>query len=382
MKSILPGATIGILGGGQLGRMTAMAAISAGYKVHVLDPDPHCPAAMLAETLITAPFGDDEAAAELARNCDVVTFEIEKIPIESMIAAERHAPVRPGFQVLEVIQDRARQKAWLEAHGFPIGPYKPAMNKAQLLAGAHELGGAAFIKATSGGYDGRSQVYVKEPTAALEAWKKLGELPSIIEEALDLDREISVLVARNPNKEIAIYPPALNHHEERILDWSALPATLDAQHDKMAREIARGIAEEFRIEGLIVVEMFLLRDGRLLVNELAPRTHNSFHSTQRGCATSQFEQAFRSVCNLPLGSTEVLHPAAIVNLLGDLWLGNKPPDFSAALIIPTAQVHLYGKPVPRPGRKMGHISTVGGTTEEAVARAREARAKLGVPVMA
>ena len=385
--AILPGETIGIFGGGQLGRMTAMAARSLGYHLRVLDPDPSCAARFVVDTLVSAPFDDPTAAAWLARGCAVVTLEIEKIAAESMAAAARHAPTRPSGEVLAIIQDRLRQKRWLEKHGFPVGAFLEAHSADELAAAVSTLGGAVFVKSTTGGYDGRSQAVLDDQADAAAqraVWASLGGGACVVEKALDLHEELSVLVARRPSGDCAVYPPALNHHEDRILDWSVLPGPLPAAIAGQAASLARDVAEKIGVEGLLVVEMFLLRDGTLLVNELAPRPHNSFHATEVACLTSQFEQMVRAICDLPLGSTEVVRPAAIANLLGDLWLDDpgdaksskRPPAFDAALAESGVRLHLYGKRVPRPGRKMGHISAVGDTPEDAVRRVLEARNRL------
>ncbi len=365
-KPILPGATIGILGGGQLGRMTAMAARSLGYRVHALDPDPSCASRYVVERLITAPFDDAGAAEELARGCAVVTLEIEKISLESLGAVARHVPLRPSRAVLEIIGDRGDQKSWLEENGFPLGPWRKAASSEELHRAAKELGGDLFVKTRRGGYDGGGQARVKTADESVGAFTLLGGVPVVAERALDLEAELSVLVARSPSGEIAVYEPALNHHEERILAWSCLPGPLPPQVKRDAVELAREIARKIAVEGLLVVELFLTRDGKLYVNELAPRPHNSFHATEIACLTSQFEQHVRAVCDLPLGSTEVTRPAAIVNLLGDLWVDGQSPAFDRALEIPGVRVHLYGKRVARPRRKMGHLSASAPTPEEAV----------------
>jgi len=376
-KPILPGATLGILGGGQLGRMTAMAARSLGYHVHALDPDPSCAARHVVEKCITAEFDDDVAAAYLAKGTQVVTLEIEKVSLGAMAAAARHAPVRPSEQVLHVIQDKARQKTWLTKHGFPLGPYRLAASEVELREGLTALAHPAFVKASFGGYDGMAQVQVKGPDEAAHAFRQLKSRVVVAEKALALKAELSVLVARSPSGETAVYPPALNHHEQRILAWSVLPGALPEEVSRQAVEMSREIATALDVEGLLVVELFFTEDGELFVNEMAPRPHNSFHATEVACLTSQFEQAVRAVCDLPLGSTEVVRPAAIANLLGDLWMGTQPPAFDQALAIPGVRLHLYGKRVARPGRKMGHLSAVGLTPEEAVVRVMEAKARLG-----
>jgi 5-(carboxyamino)imidazole ribonucleotide synthase len=376
---ILPGATIGILGGGQLGRMTAMAARSLGYHLAALDPDPSCAARFLVETCITADFDDVQAARELAARCSVATVEIEKISIEVMRAVQELVPMRPGPDVLHVVQDRARQKDWLAERSFPVGPYRKASSEDELRQVAQSLGGKCYVKATRGGYDGRGQDILTGPDDAPRVWAELGGVPVVVEKALELESELSVLVARRPSGDARTYAPALNHHIKGILEWSVLPGPLPHAVANQAESIARDIAAALGVEGLLVAEFFLTRAGELFVNELAPRPHNTFHATEVACATSQFEQHTRSVCDLPLGSTELLRPAAIVNLLGDLWAGDAPPPFDKALEISGVQIHLYGKRVARPGRKMGHLLAIGATPEEALQKVQEARTRLNRP---
>ena len=374
---ILPGSTIGIFGGGQLGRMTAMAARSLGYRIQVIDPDPACPARFVVDNTFTAPLDDVEAAEDLARGCDVVTIEIEKVGIAALNEAAKHAPTRPNAAALEIIQHRARQKDWLVQNGFPVGPSRRVSSAAELERAARELGAREyFVKAAQGGYDGRGQVLLHAPEDAHKAWLYLGAEVCVIETALDLDFEISVLAARNAKGECTAFPPALNHHVDRILAWSVIPAPIDPALASEATALAREITTKLDIVGLLCVEMFVTKQGELLVNELAPRPHNSYHASERGCATSQFEQCVRAICNLPLGSTDVLQPAAIVNLLGDLWLASPHPAFDKAMSVPGVRVHLYEKEVPKKGRKMGHLSAVGSTPEEAVERVKRAKAIL------
>ena len=381
---LLPGATIGILGGGQLGRMTAMAARSLGYRVQALDPDPSCPARFVVDACFEASWEDAHAAADLARGCDVVTLEIEQIALASLEAAAQHAPVRPGPAMMGTIQDRILQKEWLQQHGLPLGNWRAARSAAELTGAATALGGRCFVKSARGGYDGRSQVKLgfdgaSDAVACAAAWDALGARPVAVEQALNLEMEISVMVARSARGECVSYPPAVNHHEQQILVWSGLPASLPPQLAQQAQELAHSIAEQFSLEGLLAVEMFVTKDGRLLVNELAPRPHNSYHASERACVTSQFEQAVRAVCNLPLGAVEIVQPAAIVNLLGDVWLeaaDARGPRFDAALAVPGVRLHLYEKHVPRRGRKMGHLSAIGTTVDEAVARVSEAKSRL------
>ncbi len=379
MSAILPGATLGILGGGQLGRMTAMAARALGYRVHVLDPDPHCACAPVVERLITAPFDDAAAAVELAKGCDVVTLEIEKVSVAGLRQAAAHAPVRPSAEVLDIIQDKGRQKTWLSLTGFPVGPFQLAATDADVRAACARFADRAFVKRCQGGYDGRGQVMVQTQAQAQEAFGLLGGAPCLVEQALPLKAELSVLVARRPSGEVAAYPPALNHHEHRILDTSQLPAPLPAAILSQATALCLRLAQALKVEGVLVVELFLLEGDALVVNELAPRPHNTFHATEVACVTSQFEQLVRAVCDLPLGTCEVMRPAAIVNLLGDLWQGRKTVPFDAALEVPCTRLHLYGKGEARPGRKMGHLSAVGSTPDEALARVKEAKRRLELP---
>ena len=363
-----PGKTIGIFGGGQLGRMIALAARPLGYRVHVLDPDPDCAARPVVEKVITAPFDDVDAARTLAKGVDVVTLEIEKIGLAALTAAAEHAPCRPDATILETIQDRALQKRWLKGHAIPIGPYMEAATPAQLKRAAEQLGGRCFAKAAHGGYDGRGQMELASADEAVAAWDELKAESVVCEFALDLDKEISVLVARSAGGEIAVYPVAHNHHEKRILAWSVIPAEIPEELATKAQDLARGIADGLKIVGLLAVEMFLTKTGELLVNELAPRPHNSYHASDSACVTSQFEQVIRAVCGLPLGSVATVRPSAIANILGDAWEKGEP-KFERALAIPNLKLSLYGKQ-PKPGRKMGHLTASAETSEDAVAVVR------------
>ncbi len=356
-----------------------MAARELGYRIHALDPDPSCAARFVVEQCITAPFDDALAAAWLAHHVGVVTIEIESIAHAALLAAAEHAPVRPGPAILAMIQDRVAQKTWLADHGFPVGPFRVARSEAALREGLAALDGPCFVKAARGGYDGRGQHEAASAADAAAAWETTGRGPCVAERALALEAELSVLVARSPSGEIAVHPPAMNHHEQRILAWSVLPAPLPAPLLRRAEEIGRALATTMEIEGLLVIELFLV-GGELLVNELAPRPHNSFHASAVGCATSQFEQHVRAVCDLPLGSTRVLRPSAIVNLLGDLWgEDGAAPPFERVLGSADTRLHLYGKRVARPGRKMGHLSATGDSPEQAVELVRAAYAALSLP---
>jgi 5-(carboxyamino)imidazole ribonucleotide synthase len=379
-ESILPGATIGILGGGQLGRMTAMAARSLGYRIQVLDPDPACPASFVVDACFQGGWDDAWEAGNMARGCDVVTLEIEQISLASMEAARKHAPMRPGAEILAIVQDRIEQKNWLTKHGFPVGPYRSARSLDELQEAAKALGGPCFVKSSHGGYDGKGQAKIGFNGAATEddvreAWTAVGERACVAERAITLEQEISVMVARSPRGEMKIFPAASNFHENQILAWSVIPATIPVTIEIQARKIAEEIADTLQLEGIMAIEMFLTKDGTLLLNEMAPRTHNSYHASERACTTGQFEQAVRAICNLPLGDVGVVQPAAIANLLGDVWLDG-PPRFDAALAVPGVRLHLYEKERPRRGRKMGHLSGVGATPAQAVERVLEAARRL------
>jgi len=364
VNAILPGASIGILGGGQLGRMTGFAARTLGYNVNILDPDPNAPGFAVASLAITAPFDDEIAAARLAEHSQVVTLEIEQVSTVTIEAAARFAPTRPGASAVYTVQERGRQKEFLAANGFPLGDFAIAHDADECAAAVARLG-RSIVKATMGGYDGRGQVRVASADDGHHAFTAIGARRCVVEQFLDLEVELSVLVARSANGEIKAYPPSRNHHEAGILVWAVTPTGLDPDLEHRARELALGIADALGIVGLLAVEMFVTRDGRLLVNELAPRPHNTYHHSERAVATSQFEQLVRAVCGLPLGDTSIVRPAAIHNLLGDLWEG-RTPDPSAALTIPRARLHLYGKASARPGRKMGHLSGCGDTPDEAL----------------
>ena len=374
MTAILPGSTIGILGGGQLGRMVAMAARSLGYRVQVMDPDPSCPARFVVDACFEGTWDDAHAAADLARGSDVVTLEIEQVSLECLESAAKFAPVRPSAELLGVIQNRIRQKDWLRERGFPLGAWRPATSAQELSEAVAVLGPKCFVKSAHGGYDGRSQVKLGfgDNTTPEEAWRLLGEQPCVVEQAQDLDLELSVMVARSPRGETRSFPSATNHHERQILVWSVIPSLVSPEIEQRAQQLACSIADSFTLEGLLAVEMFLTKSGDLLVNELAPRPHNSYHASERACVTSQFEQCVRAVCDLPLGDVSIVQPAAIANLLGDLWLDHEP-HFDRALGVPGVRVHLYEKHQPRKGRKMGHLSAVGATPQEAIARVLEAQ---------
>jgi 5-(carboxyamino)imidazole ribonucleotide synthase len=379
-KRIVPGSLLAILGGGQLGRMTAMAARTMGYRVRVMDPEAACPASFVADETIVGRWDDVDAARRLATGADVVTLEIEQIGVDALNAVAEIARLRPGVEPVRIIQDKTLQKAWLAENGFPVGQFRVVRSEEELREAVGALGGRAFLKVGRGGYDGRGQakIGIERPVTGAEvtnAWESIGAKPAVAEQALELDYEISVMAARSPSGEVRAYPAARNHHENQILAWSVLPAAVPRDLEIAAEALAEALITKLDMVGLLCAELFVTTDGQLLVNELAPRPHNSYHQSERGCVTSQFEQLVRAVCDLPLGATELISPAAIVNLLGDVWL-NGEPSFPRALAVPGVRLHLYEKRTPRAGRKMGHLSATGATAQEALERVLEAKGRL------
>ncbi|MFZ1939312.1 MAG: 5-(carboxyamino)imidazole ribonucleotide synthase [Terracidiphilus sp.] len=378
-KIIPPGGLLAILGGGQLGRMTAIAARTMGYRVRVMDPEAACPASFVVDETIVGRWDDVDAARRLATGADAVTLEIEQIGADALEEVERIAPLRPGVEPIRIIQDKTLQKTWLAENGFPVGPFRVVRSEQELHNAVPELGGNVYLKTGRGGYDGRGQARIgpgaSRGSGLGEVWRELGERPAVAEQALDLEFEISVMAARSPSGEVRAYPAARNYHESQILAWSVLPAGVPRDLEIAAEALAEALITKLDLVGLLCAELFVTANGELFVNELAPRPHNSYHQSERGCVTSQFEQLVRAVCNLPLGSTELVAPAAISNLLGDLWL-NGEPNFPSALQVPGVRLHLYEKLSARPGRKMGHLSSVGATAEEALERVLEAKRRL------
>jgi 5-(carboxyamino)imidazole ribonucleotide synthase len=377
---IPPGSTIGVLGSGQLGRMFAIAARRMGYRVHTLSPDYDTPTGQIADREVQAAYDDLDAVRDFARGVDVVTFEFENVSAAATEAAAGHAPVRPAGSVLHTTQHRLREKGFLAGAGFPVTPFAAVRSLDELRAALAALGTPAVLKTAGWGYDGKGQVRIAAPGEAAAAWSSLGGASlggqeAILEAFVDFDREVSVVAARGLDGSFAHFGVIENRHHRHILDVSTAPAAVPAEVEQEAVAIARGILEGLEVVGVLCVEMFLTRDGRLLVNELAPRPHNSGHLTFDACVTSQFEQQLRAICGLPLGSPELLRPAAMANLLGDLWSEGEP-GWEAACRFPDVKLHLYGKAEARPGRKMGHLTALGGTVEEARERVMAARAAL------
>jgi 5-(carboxyamino)imidazole ribonucleotide synthase len=370
-RIIPPGSTLGVLGGGQLGRMFAIAARRLGYRVHTYDPTEDAPTAHVADVAVHAPYDDVDRVREFARAVDVVTFEFENVPAASAAAAAEVTLVRPSGRALDVAQHRLREKAFLRERGLPVAPYGEVRSEADLAAAIARVGRPAVLKTAAFGYDGKGQVAIGPQTDPLEAWTSLRRKEAILEAFIDLEREISVIGARGVNGELSFFPPFENAHRHHILDVTVSPADVPARLAGEAVAIMRDVLEGLEYVGLLCIEFFVARDGRLMVNELAPRPHSG-HLTFDACRTSQFEQQVRAICGLPLGSPELLGPAAMVNLLGDVWQHGEP-DWAAALAMPDVKLHLYGKSDPRPGRKMGHITVMSATRDEARDRALEAR---------
>ncbi|HEX8723685.1 MAG TPA: 5-(carboxyamino)imidazole ribonucleotide synthase [Pyrinomonadaceae bacterium] len=375
MSAILPGATVGVLGSGQLGRMFAIAARRMGYRVHTYSPDSDTPTGQVADREYEHPYDDLDAVREFARNVAVVTFEFENVPSAAVEAASRLAPVRPSGAVLHTTQHRLREKTFLSSRGFPVAPFRHVTTLETLRAALAEVGLPAVLKTAGFGYDGKGQTRLDTPDDAPRAFAALGGREGVLEAFVDFEREVSVVAARTEGGEFAHYGVVENTHRRHILDLSVAPAGVGEGVAREAVSIARAVLEELGVVGVTCVEFFLTRDGRLLVNELAPRPHNSGHFTFDACVTSQFEQQLRAVCGLPLGSTGLMRPAAMANLLGDLWQGGEP-DWRAALRFPDVKLHLYGKTEARAGRKMGHLTALAPTAEEAAGAALAARAAL------
>jgi len=372
VRVIGPGAVIGVLGSGQLGRMFAIAARRMGYRVHTFSPDDDTPTGQVADVEVTASYDDLDALRAFARNVHVVTFEFENVPIEAVDAVEAFAPVRPSGVALHTAQQRAREKTFLADRGFPTVPFARAETLDELWASVARIGTPAVVKTAAFGYDGKGQHKVTTPADLEIIWRAIGNQPAIVEKFVSLQAEISVIAARGLDGEIAEYAPFENRHRNHILDVTTCPAAIPAPVARRAVDIARAILDELQYVGLLCVEFFLTTDGELLVNELAPRPHNSGHLTFDACVTSQFEQQVRAICGLPLGSTELLRPAAMANLLGDLWSGGEP-NWAAACRFRDVKLHLYGKTEPRAGRKMGHVTALAKTVDEAQDRAVAAR---------
>ncbi|EGL83482.1 phosphoribosylaminoimidazole carboxylase, ATPase subunit [Caldalkalibacillus thermarum TA2.A1] len=366
-KVIRPPAVIGILGGGQLGRMLALSAREMGYQVVTLDPTANSPCGQVADKQIVAPFDSLEGARQLARDADVLTYEFENISARVAHELERDSYLPQGYRLLYSTQNRLREKVAIESAGVAVAPYVPVRSADDLYAGLDRLGYPALLKTAEGGYDGKGQFVLRteQDIAKAERQVRTSEREWVLEQFVPFVKELSVIVARNPQGELRTFPVAENIHRENILHLSIAPARVSEKIKQEAAAIAVKLAEAFQLVGLLAIELFLLEDGRLLVNELAPRPHNSGHYTQQACPTSQFEQHVRAVCNLPLGDTKLLQPTVMVNILGE----HLAPVLEALpRLDPAFKLHLYGKKEATPKRKMGHLNVSTDDLEQALAK--------------
>ncbi len=373
--AVLPGRTIGILGGGQLGRMFALAARQMGYRVHALDPTRDCPAGQIADHEVCAAYDDKAKVVEFAENVEVVTFEFENIPAESLEAIAELRPVRPAPSVLHICRHRLREKDFLHSHGFPVTRYRAVRDPEELRLAVSEFGTPCVLKSADFGYDGKGQVLIKDEQQINAAWQQMGRPVGVLEAFVPFSKELSVVCARTIDGDVVSYPVAENEHRRHILDVTIVPASINVMVAQQAAGLARSITRTLDVVGVLAVEMFLVGEDRLLINELAPRPHNSGHFSIDACSTSQFEQQLRAVCRLPLGDVRLHSPVAMANLLGDLWLDGEP-NWAAALRYPNVKLHVYGKHEPRPGRKMGHLTALAPSPAEARQIVVEARAAL------
>jgi 5-(carboxyamino)imidazole ribonucleotide synthase len=366
---ILPGSTIGCLGGGQLGRMFALSARRLGYRVHTVDPTPDSPTGQISDREFNVPFTDIPTLLEFAAGVDVVTYEFENIPVDALDALAPKVTLRPGRDVLYTTQNRQREKEFLRKHQFPIGPFRVVRDEAELRAAVAVLGLPCVLKTADFGYDGKGQQKIVAESDLAEVWRRHGDRAGVVEAWINYQAELSVVVARGVpdaagDNPVQAFPPTLNEHENHILATSVAPAPLAASIAARAQHLAAGVASRLDVIGLLAVEFFLTRQGDLLVNELAPRPHNSGHYSFDACVTSQFEQQLRAVCGLPLGDPRLNTPVVMRNLLGDIW-ANGEPDWPGLLALPGLRLHLYGKNEPRPGRKMGHYCVLNESLDRA-----------------
>ncbi len=372
MTPLLPGSTLGVFGSGQLGRMFALAARRMGYRVRVYSPDRDTPAGQVADAEIVGAYEDRDAVAAFCRGVGAVTFEFENVPSAVAEVAAAFVPVRPGGSVLHVCQHRLREKSALCEAGLPVPRFAAVRDLTDLEAAADVIDRNGVLKTASSGYDGKGQAKLTPDSNLEAAWESLGTVEAIYEEFVAFEKELSVVGVRGADGATAFYGPIENGHRNHVLDLSRCPADVPDSVKRDAVEIARRVLETLDVVGVLCVELFLKADGSLLINETAPRPHNSGHLTIEAFATSQFEQQVRAVAGLPLGSTEQLRPAAMANLLGDVWPSGEP-RWDRALAVPGVALHLYGKSDPKPGRKMGHLTATSETIDEAVRRVVAAR---------
>lgn len=372
---IPPGSTLGILGGGQLGRMFTQAAQRLGYEVVVLDPDPESPAGRIAALHIQAKYTEEPALTELARRVRAVTTEFENVPASSLAFLRLLCPVRPGPEAVSITQDRVTEKLFAREQGLMTAPFYAVLTEADLAPAFETIGAPAILKTSRLGYDGKGQAAIDSLESLTAAFQQFGGQPCVLERRLPLDLEISVVLTRAEDGQVVTFPVAENRHVNGILDSTVVPARIPAALADKARQAASKLAKAMQYVGTMAVEFFVVDGGQLLVNEMAPRPHNSGHFTIDSCVTDQFEQQVRALAELPLGDTALHAPAAMVNLLGDLWIHGEP-RWDRALSDPSVKLHLYGKKEPRVGRKMGHLTALGGGPADALTAALAARARL------
>ncbi len=365
---IFPGATLGVLGGGQLGRMFTIRAREMGYRVAVLEPDPRSPAGAIADQQIEAAYDDEQALGELADLCDAITTEFENVPARTLEFLAARRPVHPSAEAVAIAQDRLREKGFLHRQGFPTALFAPVTTAADIEPAFAAIKAPALLKTSRLGYDGKGQVVVDSLQALRAGFASLNGVPCILERRLDLELELSIVLARGADGEVAAFPAAENRHKNGILDTSVVPARVAESLARQASELAVGVACALEYVGVLGVELFVAAGGRLFVNEIAPRPHNSGHYTLDACVTDQFEQQVRALTGLPLGDPRLLSPVTMINLLGEVWAAG-PPAWDRALALPGVQLHLYGKAEPRPGRKMGHLNCLAASADASLALA-------------
>ncbi|HEV3344044.1 MAG TPA: 5-(carboxyamino)imidazole ribonucleotide synthase [Pirellulales bacterium] len=356
-RAILPGATVGVLGSGQLGRMFAIAARRMGYRVHTLSPEDDTPTGQVADLEINAGYDDLDAVRRFARQVSVVTFEFENVPAATAAAAAECALVRPAGSVLHTTQHRLREKTFLRSNGFPVAPFAAVRSAAELDRAARQIGLPAVLKTAGWGYDGKGQIKLTQLAEVNGAFSRLATDEAVLEAWVDFECEASVVAARGHDGSLVDYGLIANTHQNHILDVSLAPAPLPQRIVTEAVTMAHAVLEKLEVVGVLCVEFFITTDGSLVINELAPRPHNSGHLTFDAAVTSQFEQQLRAICGLPLGSPRLMCPAAMANILGDIWQEGEP-DWRALCACPNVKLHLYGKAAPRPGRKMGHLTAL------------------------
>ena len=372
---ILPGSTLGMLGGGQLGRMFTVAARTMGYEVVVLDPDMGSPAGKLATDHVCANYDDQNALDHIAKTCDAVTTEFENVPASTLDALANTCQVRPGAQAVTITQDRIHEKNFLRDNGFPTAPFAVIHSFADLEKGISEIGTPSILKVSRFGYDGKGQFGINAESDIKNAWDTLEGEACVLEQRMPLDIEVSVVMARGLEGEVTTYPVAENIHEGGTLDVSVVPARIDKATETSVTDMAKQIATALDYIGVMAVEFFI-SNGELLVNEIAPRPHNSGHYTLDACVTDQFEQQVRAVCGLPLGDTRLLSPVVMINMLGDIWHGGNAPEWQKLLDHPNVKLHLYGKHEARPGRKMGHFNVLASNIDDALNLANDLKEQL------